>query len=72
MKIALLFFLSIYSWRGAPASWAARYTTVCLDVAMLPGYAKNWYRGRLTIKLQTFYDFKEIELKTIKIQQKIQ
>ena len=25
------FFLSIYSRCGAPASWAARHTTVCLD-----------------------------------------
>ena len=31
---------------------------------------KNWYRGRLIIKPQTFCDLKEIELKTIKIQQK--
>ena len=26
------FFLSIYSQCGAPASWAARHTTVCLDL----------------------------------------
>ena len=26
------FFLSIYSRCGAPASWAARHTTVCLDL----------------------------------------
>ena len=26
------FFLSIYSRCGAPASWAARHTTVCLDI----------------------------------------
>ena len=31
VKIALLFFLSIYSWCGALASWAARHTTMCLD-----------------------------------------
>ena len=30
-KIAFSFFLSIYS-RYAPASWAARHTTVCLDM----------------------------------------
>ena len=29
------FFLSIYSRCGAPASWAARHTTVCLDKVML-------------------------------------
>ena len=26
------FFLSIYSRCGAPASWAARHTTVCLEL----------------------------------------
>ena len=31
MKITFTFFLLIYSWCGAPASWAARHTTVCLD-----------------------------------------
>ena len=31
MKIAFSFFLSIYSQGCAPASWAARHTTVCLD-----------------------------------------
>ena len=30
-KIAFSFFLSIYSRCYAPASWAARHTTVCLD-----------------------------------------
>ena len=34
--------------------------------------AENWYRGRLTIKSETFCDLKEIELKTIKMQQKNQ
>ena len=29
------FFLSIYSRCGAPASWAARHTTVCLDKSLL-------------------------------------
>ena len=32
MKIAFSFFLLIYSWCGAPASWAARHTIVCLDL----------------------------------------
>jgi len=32
--------------------------------------AENWYKGRLTIKPQTFSGLKEIELKTINIQQK--
>ena len=30
-------FLSIYSRCGAPASWAARHTTVCLDVSSQTG-----------------------------------
>ena len=29
------FFLSIYSRCGAPASWAARHTTVCLDIFII-------------------------------------
>jgi len=32
--------------------------------------AENWYRGRLTIKPQTFCGLKEIDQKTMKIQQK--
>ena len=32
MKMTFSFFLSIYSRCGAPASWAARHTIVCLDV----------------------------------------
>jgi len=32
MKIALLFFLLITHGCGTPASWAARHTTMCLDV----------------------------------------
>ena len=32
MKIAFSFFLLIYSRCGAPASWAARHTIVCLDL----------------------------------------
>jgi len=31
VKITLLFFLLITQGCGAPASWAARHTTVCLD-----------------------------------------
>ena len=31
VKIAFSFFLLIYSRCGAPTSWAARHTTVCLD-----------------------------------------
>ena len=31
------FFLSIYSRCGAPASWAARHTTVCLDLSAAGG-----------------------------------
>ena len=33
MKIAFSFFLLIYSLCGAPASWAARHTIVCLDIS---------------------------------------
>ena len=32
VKMTFSFFLSIYSRCGAPASWAARHTIVCLDV----------------------------------------
>ena len=32
VKIAFSFFLLIYSRCGAPASWAARHTIVCLDL----------------------------------------
>jgi len=32
VKIAFLFFLLITHLCGAPASWAARHTTVCLDI----------------------------------------
>jgi len=32
MKIVFLFFLLIIHWCGAVASWAARHTTVCLDM----------------------------------------
>ena len=32
MKIAFSFFLLIYSRCGAPTSWAARHTAVCLDI----------------------------------------
>ena len=31
VKMTFSFFLQIYSRCGAPASWAARHTTVCLD-----------------------------------------
>ena len=33
VKITFTFFLLIYSRCGAPASWAARHITVCLDIA---------------------------------------
>ena len=32
VKMTFSFFLSVYSRCGAPASWAARHTIVCLDV----------------------------------------
>ena len=34
VKMTFSFFLSIYSRCGAPASWAARHTTVCLDIVI--------------------------------------
>ena len=34
VKNAFSFFLLIYSRCGAPASWAARHTIVCLDVVL--------------------------------------
>ena len=34
--------------------------------------AENWYRGSLTVEPQTFWGLKEIELKTMKKQQKNQ
>jgi len=33
VKITFLFFLLITHWCGAPASWATRHTTVCLDIS---------------------------------------
>jgi len=35
VKFAFLFFLLITHWCGAPASWAARHTTVCLDIFLI-------------------------------------
>jgi len=42
IKIALLFFLSIYSWCGVPASWATRYTTMCLDSIKIRNYSTSY------------------------------
>ena len=39
MKIAFSFFLLIYSRCGAPASWAARHTIVCLDTMAARDFA---------------------------------
>jgi len=39
VKIAFLFFLLITHLCGAPASWAARHTTVCLDNDILIGHS---------------------------------
>jgi len=33
-KLSFLFFLLITHWCGAPASWAAQHTTVCLDISL--------------------------------------
>ena len=38
MKMTFSFFLSIYPRCGAPASWAARHTIVCLNVTRRPLY----------------------------------
>ena len=38
MKIAFSFFLLMYSRCGAPASWAARHTIVCLDFTHIIGH----------------------------------
>ena len=38
------FFLSIYSRCGAPASWAARHTIVCLDTLMIEEYIMSLLR----------------------------
>ena len=46
-KIAFSFFLSIYSRGFAPASWAARHTTVCLDNVIL------YSMSRLTIRMRS-------------------
>ena len=41
VKIAFSFFLLIYSRCGAPASWAARHTIVCLDMYIITDKIKN-------------------------------
>ena len=45
MKIAFSFFLLIYSRCGAPASWAARHTIVCLDTVEV-NFNKSSYEVR--------------------------
>ena len=35
VKMTFSFFLSIYSRCGAPASWAAQHTIVCLDIILI-------------------------------------
>jgi len=44
VKIALLFFLLITHGFGAPASWAARHTTVCLDTCTCTHFLGNNFR----------------------------
>jgi len=44
MKIVFLFFLLITHWCGAPASWAARHTTVCLDLKLRDHW---WYYNKI-------------------------
>ena len=41
VKMTFSFFLSIYSRCGAPASWAARHTIVCLDTVDVMQCANN-------------------------------
>ena len=47
VKIAFSFFLLIYSRCGAPTSWAARHTIVCLDVNILTVWRAD-FLGRTT------------------------
>ena len=57
------FFLSIYSRCGAPASWAARHTTVCLDtnslpsrlstVAKFPTIFDSFFYSKLTVQVSS-------------------
>ena len=46
VKMTFSFFLSIYSQCGAPASWAARHTIVCLDVRKDEEEKKNEEKKR--------------------------
>ena len=41
VKMTFSFFLSIYSRCGAPASWAARHTTVCLDLCRFYSHVES-------------------------------
>ena len=43
------FFLSIYSRCGAPGSWAARHTTVCLDVEQTKLALYLYYKELISI-----------------------
>jgi len=36
VKMMFSFFLSIYSWCGTSASWAAQHPTMCLDTYVIP------------------------------------
>ena len=54
VKIAFSFFLLIYSRCGAPASWAARHTIVCLDIKLdiVPALViimYNWSKRRQSL-----------------------
>ena len=64
VKIAFYFFLFIYSRCGAPTSWAARHTTVCLDttyIMVFEIYTKRYtYLGKgaiVRVRLPLWYPF---------------
>ena len=50
------FFLSIYSRCGAPASWAARHTTVCLDIARLLRGVHGLHTLLLLVHLDLYFN----------------
>ena len=53
------FFLSIYSRCGAPASWAARHTTVCLDLLLL-SYTSVATTSLLLLRSLTFQNVDKV------------
>ena len=58
VKIAFSFFLLIYSRCGAPASWAARHTIVCLDIIIVMFYDHKEFLLSTLLLLLTLYSDK--------------